>query len=135
MPCRVNYGQPFRFPFECFGRLGATHHPTCTVRGRVQGFRIAFAADHEAGRSHRARHDAQDEGGHHSLALVNPSLAAVPPTILGQPQSQTVIVGSTVFLLVRALGGPPVTWYFGTNAVPGGTNAVLKLTPPDDQFR
>jgi len=69
-------------------------------------------------------------GGHHSLALVVPTLAAVPPTILGQPQSQTVIVGSTVYLLVRALGGPPLSyqWYFGTNAIPEGTNAVLKLT-------
>jgi len=69
-------------------------------------------------------------GGHHSLALVVPTLAAVPPTILGQPQSQTVVVGSTVYLLVRALGGPPLSyqWFFGTNAIPEGTNAVLKLT-------
>ncbi len=54
----------------------------------------------------------------------------LPPTIITQPSSQTAIVGETVTLMVVATGSQPLSyqWYLnGTNAITGGTNAILLL--------
>jgi Immunoglobulin domain len=68
-------------------------------------------------------------GYHFGLALVDPAQGATPPTILRQPDSHTVPIGSYVQLSVQALGFAPLTyqWYFGTNALPGQTNHSLSL--------
>jgi hypothetical protein len=65
-------------------------------------------------------------GWSHVLALVS----SPPPTILANPSSQTLPIGATANLLVRALAVPPVTyqWYFGTNAIPAATKSTLTLT-------
>jgi RHS repeat-associated protein len=54
----------------------------------------------------------------------------LPPTILTQPSSQTVIVGETVTLMVVATGSQPLSyqWYFNaTNLLSAATNAILLL--------
>jgi hypothetical protein len=60
-----------------------------------------------------------------------------PPTITGQPQSQTIAPGSSATLSVAATGtGGPFTyqWYIGpggntSNPVPGATASTLTVTP------
>ena len=58
-------------------------------------------------------------------------LVTSQPIIIRQPVgSQTVAIGSTVSLSVRANGSlEPISyqWYFGTNAIAGATNATLTL--------
>ena len=57
--------------------------------------------------------------------LLNPA----KPIITLQPKSQTVAIGSTVYLTVRATNSPiSYQWYFGTNAVVGATDLSLTLT-------
>ncbi len=53
-----------------------------------------------------------------------------PPTIVGQPQDESVPAGQTATLTVGVSSCPPLTyqWYFNqTNPVTGGTNAALVL--------
>jgi hypothetical protein len=70
-----------------------------------------------------------NDGGTHVLTLVNPSRATTAPIIADQPKSQTTSAGSSVYLVVRAIGVPPLSyqWYLGSNAVSGATNSVLRL--------
>ncbi len=51
-------------------------------------------------------------------------------TIIGQPQNQTVAVGSNILLTVAASGAGPLSyqWQFGSAAVAGGTNPGLTVT-------
>ncbi len=53
-----------------------------------------------------------------------------PPAITAEPQSQTVVVGTTVTFLVTATGAPPLSyqWSFDGQALPGATNMNLTLT-------
>jgi uncharacterized repeat protein (TIGR01451 family) len=53
-----------------------------------------------------------------------------PVTIITQPQSQSVLSGSTVTLTVAASGSPPITyqWEFDGADLPGQTGATLVLT-------
>ncbi len=53
-----------------------------------------------------------------------------PPIITQSPHTQTAGSGTSVQLGVDVKSFPPLTyqWYFGTNAVDGGTNASLTLT-------
>jgi alpha-tubulin suppressor-like RCC1 family protein len=69
-------------------------------------------------------------GNAHSLALVDPTRAATAPTILMQPKSQTVAIGSSASFAVQANGFPPLKyhWYFGGTALAGETNRYLSLT-------
>ncbi len=63
-----------------------------------------------------------------SLALANPS--SVGPSIIAPPPPQVAASGSTAHLYALADGLPPLSfqWFFdGTNALSGGTNAVLEL--------
>src|SRR5512135_2821015 len=46
-------------PLEGLVGLRPAHYPSSTVRGRVEGFGIAFAADDKTRRSHRARDNAE----------------------------------------------------------------------------
>lgn len=63
-------------------------------------------------------------GQFHSF-LLNPSA----PIITTQPKSQTIAIGSTVCLGVRALDAPlSYQWFFGANAIAGATNGWLVLT-------
>jgi pectate lyase len=55
----------------------------------------------------------------------------VPPSILTQPQSQTVSVGENAAFNVTATGTPPLSyqWYFNTNTpLANATNATLTVT-------
>jgi hypothetical protein len=65
-------------------------------------------------------------GNGHCLALV----AAVPPTIVTPPQSQTAEDGSIVNLAARITGFPPPScqWFFNGIAIAGCTNHVLSLS-------
>jgi len=53
----------------------------------------------------------------------------VPPTIVNQPQSQTVLAGATVTFSVGATGTLPLeyAWRFNGVPIPGGTAPVLTL--------
>jgi hypothetical protein len=57
------------------------------------------------------------------------------PTILANPQSVTVPIGSSATLAVTAIGpGLGYQWFFdGTNAIPGATNSTLVLTDVHQQ--
>ena len=52
------------------------------------------------------------------------------PSILTQPESQTVIVGDLVTFSVEAIGSPPLSyeWRFNNAPIPGGTNDSYTLT-------
>lgn len=54
----------------------------------------------------------------------------IPPTIVGQPDDATVLVGQTLRLLSSATGTPPLTyrWRRGTGTLSGQTNALLQST-------
>ncbi len=56
--------------------------------------------------------------------------AAIPPSILAQPSSRTVELGSFATLTVRAEGTPPLSYQWRKDGVeiPGATNASLTLT-------
>ena len=64
-----------------------------------------------------------------AMALVQPSMAATPPTIIAQPFSHTAIIGATVVLSVRAIGFQPFSyqWLMGTNVISGATNSTYFL--------
>jgi hypothetical protein len=52
-----------------------------------------------------------------------------PPVIVTSPRSQTADLGTLVTFTAAASGNPAaVQWFYGTNAIPGATNAVLTLT-------
>jgi hypothetical protein len=54
----------------------------------------------------------------------------LPPVILTQPQSQTVVVGTSVNFSASAGGTPPLAyqWLLGGTNIPGATNTTLTLT-------
>ena len=56
--------------------------------------------------------------------------ALVGPTIVSQPQDQTVHAGTNVTFAVTTAGSAPLRyqWEWNGTAVPGGTNAELRLT-------
>jgi PA14 domain/Immunoglobulin domain len=56
-----------------------------------------------------------------------------PPLILSQPQSQTVLAGSTVKFSVNVSGfpAPSCQWRFGSNPIAGATSTNLILTGVD----
>jgi hypothetical protein len=62
-----------------------------------------------------------------AVLTVNP--APVPPTITAQPQSQTVLAGSSVSFAVSASGSLPLTYQWQLNGKPlaGAINRVLTL--------
>ncbi len=52
------------------------------------------------------------------------------PTLVSSPTNQMALIGSTMEFPVAAMGSPPLAyqWFFnGTNALPGATNATLRL--------
>ena len=55
----------------------------------------------------------------------------VPPTIVTQPQSVTLLAGGTAALDVTATGTGPLEyqWYFDGIALPGATNSALTVSP------
>jgi len=55
---------------------------------------------------------------------------SAPPAIASQPQSQTVLTGSTVSFSVGAAGSQPLSyqWFANTTNIPAATNATLVLT-------
>ena len=57
--------------------------------------------------------------------------ASVPPTIFGQPVSQTVNSGSLVSLSVAARGSNPINyqWYKNGSSIPGATASSLVFNP------
>jgi hypothetical protein len=59
------------------------------------------------------------------MALLNLNL----PSILASSRSQTLAIGSSAYLSVRAVGAPPLSfqWFLGTNSIPGATNSWLAL--------
>jgi sugar lactone lactonase YvrE len=70
-----------------------------------------------------------------SYGSVTSAVAALtvllPPSILVQPASQGVLIGSNATLSVVATGTPPLfySWFFGaTNLVQAGTNALFAVT-------
>ena len=65
-------------------------------------------------------------GSDFGLALI---VTGSAPSIVKNPVSQTVAIGSTVYLTVCATNAPvSYQWYFGTNVIDGATNATLILT-------
>jgi hypothetical protein len=53
----------------------------------------------------------------------------VPPSIVTQPQSQSVTAGQTASFSVVAAGTAPLTfqWYFGANEITDATNSTLQV--------
>ncbi len=82
---------------------------------------------------------AADAGDYHVVVTnnygsVGSSIAAVsildqPPSIVGQPASQSVAAGQDVVFSVNASGSPPFTyqWYRGADPVPGADSATLEI--------
>lgn len=62
--------------------------------------------------------------------LLHPDCPPRPPSIIAQPQSQTVFVGSNATFSVIASGDPPVSYQWQKNGVNlgGETNTALALT-------
>ena len=58
--------------------------------------------------------------------------ATNPPTILTQPQSQTVAVGSAAILNVNASGSSPLSyqWRFNETNLVGASSATLTIDKP-----
>ena len=56
--------------------------------------------------------------------------APTPPSILTQPQSQTVALGNNVSLAVKTLGSQPLRyqWRFNATNIPAATSSTLTLT-------
>src|SRR6266404_9398191 len=68
--------------------------------------------------------------GFHGFQLVH-SDAGAGPTIVTQPRSQIVAIGSTVTMQVQAVSLTPLSyqWYYnGTNLIAGATDSLLTLT-------
>lgn len=55
--------------------------------------------------------------------------SSTPPTIIAQPASQTVVLGSAVTLSVSAQGSVPLSyvWKKGTETIPGATTSKLTI--------
>jgi hypothetical protein len=52
-----------------------------------------------------------------------------PPVIVTSPRSQTADLGTSVTFTAAASGtSPSVQWFYGTNTIPGATNALLTVT-------
>src|SRR5262249_52882096 len=51
-----------------------------------------------------------------------------PPSIIGQPQSQSVFAGDDVTLQVSAAGAFSYQWRFNGSNIPGATNLSLQLS-------
>ena len=53
-----------------------------------------------------------------------------PPQITQQPQSQTVLVGETASMEVKASGRGPLEyqWYKGSNRIHGAVNSIYRIT-------
>ncbi len=69
-------------------------------------------------------------GGDANNGVVFALYFAIAPTILTNPASKAVTVGSAVDLLVSAAGPPPLAyqWFFdGTNALSGAASSALRL--------
>ncbi len=68
-------------------------------------------------------------GGFGSMALVDPTQSGAPPTILAEPRSQTVAIGSTAHFSVATIGSGFLTfqWYFEETPIPGATARVLSI--------
>jgi len=68
-------------------------------------------------------------GGSSNMALVDPTQAGAPPTILVQPRSQTVAIGSTVYFSVGTIASGLLRfqWYFDGNLIPEATTRVLSI--------
>jgi Immunoglobulin domain/Regulator of chromosome condensation (RCC1) repeat len=66
-------------------------------------------------------------GGLHKLAIVDPERVARPPSILLQPRSQTVAVGSSAGFAVKAAGLGPFRyqWFHNDQPISGATNSML----------
>jgi hypothetical protein len=63
--------------------------------------------------------------------VVIAKLSVVPPSILVQPVSQTLSVGTNVTFSVSASGDPTLTyqwWFKGTNLISGATSATLLIS-------
>jgi autotransporter-associated beta strand protein len=67
---------------------------------------------------------------HYYMGLLGTPAATSVPIINVQPQSQPSYVGGTVTFSVTAVSALPMTnqWYYGSNPMPGRTNATLTLT-------
>ena len=82
-----------------------------------------------------------DASGQGFVGTIVPSLISGPtwvdsnyqdekkPTIIGQPENQSVQPGADLELNVSVFGGEPLTyqWRFNSNNIPGATNAALTL--------
>ena len=64
-----------------------------------------------------------------TLTVTNPP-SGTPPAITGQPESQTVNVGTNVTFTVAAIGSTPLTWQwlFNNSPIAGATNSSLTLS-------
>jgi len=71
----------------------------------------------------------QNPGPAFTITFLGEVIPATPPTIIGQPQSQTVIAGSNATFSVTANGTSPLMyqWYKGSTTVPGATNPVYTI--------
>jgi len=71
------------------------------------------------------------QGGDTTLLIDNVSFLPpnTPPSISTQPQDATIGLGDTATFTVGASGSAPLTyqWYFGTDAIVGGTSSTLSV--------
>jgi hypothetical protein len=73
---------------------------------------------------------------HYTVGTNSFRVAAQPPTILTQPEDDTVYAGQKAQFTVQADGSAPLSyqWYNGSSAVPGATNSSYSFptTPGED---
>ncbi|MCZ7636635.1 MAG: chitobiase/beta-hexosaminidase C-terminal domain-containing protein [Verrucomicrobia bacterium] len=106
----------FRDGVEIAGALGHELVFAAVTFADAGAYTVQVANDHGAATS--------------EPAVLNVVPRPMPPVIVQQPQSQTIVVGGTAVFAVEVTGTEPFTyqWRFGAAALPGETGPVLRLS-------
>ena len=118
--------------------VGASAYPSPYYQWYFNGVNIPWAT----GSSFQISNAQLTNAGTYWVVLSNPGwgirisdsailTVLAPPVITTPPQSQTAVVGSTIYFRASATGSAPLAyqWFFNsTNSLSGGTGPVLRLT-------